>query len=261
MPITLRTLRYELIRTPLEGPAMALRDLLSVGRRLRHPELREIYQEDARIKQLLKRCLRPDSNCLDIGAHYGSMLSACLKHAPLGQHMAVEAIPEKLAFLRRKFPEVQLHGVALSSEAGSVDFHVDDRRSGFSGMARPEYLGDGFRKIVVPCDTLDHITSGAAHIDFVKIDVEGAEEIVLESGRNFVAEHKPLILFECAPSGPEAFGRTAADLYRLVTEELGYQIYLLKEFLRQGPPVELDSFEAALVYPFQAFNWVARARS
>ncbi len=256
----LRTLKYEFIRTPLEQPLMAIREMLGIPHRLRHPELAEIYKEDARIKQVLKRSLRVDSNCLDIGTHYGSMLSAFLRLAPKGQHVAVEAVPEKTAFLRRKFPEVCVYPLALSDHRGIASFYINTRRSGFSGMAKHGAPKDSFRRIEVSCNTLDNIMPRHQYIDFLKIDVEGAEEMVLAGGRNFIAECKPLILFECGPSGPKAFGRTPSDLFHLIVNGLDYRIYFLKDFLLSGPPMDVDSFEAALVYPFKAFNWIAKPR-
>jgi hypothetical protein len=127
-------------------------------------------------------------------------------------------------------------------------------------MAQHGNLKDKFRKIEVPCDTLDNIMSRSPRIDFVKLDVEGAEEMVLKGGRKFIAEHKPLILFHCGPSGPKAFGRKPADLFCTITQELGYEVYSLDEFLRGGSSVDAESFETALTYPFKAFKWIAQDR-
>jgi FkbM family methyltransferase len=257
----LRDLKYRLIRTPLERPLMSVRHLLRLPQRLRHPELSEIYKEDARIEAVLAKVLRPDSNCLDIGAHYGSVLSTILRRSPRGRHVAVEAIPEKAQFLREKFPEVTLHELALSDESGSVDFFINTQLSGFSGMMQQEgAAADSYEKVVVPCETLDNLMRGVDYrVDFLKIDVEGAEERVLGGGREFLAASSPLILFECGDTGPSAFGRTPADLFQLFGE-LEYDVFFLKDWLAGGDPTDVAGFEGALVYPFTAFNWVAQAR-
>lgn len=254
----LETLKYEFIRTPLEGPLMSLRDLFRLPGRLRNPEMCEIYQEDVRIHDVLRRALQVDSNCLDIGAHYGSVLSAITRLAPRGTHAAFEAIPAKAMFLRRKFPEVTIHSMALSSQPGTASFHINTSQSGFSGLAQHGDAGDSFEVIEVECGTLDAVVPDEPRIDFVKIDVEGAEEMVLRGAQRFLTRHQPLILFECGPSGAVALGRTPTDLYRLLTEELGYAVYLLKDHLAGDGPVDLERFESALIYPFEAFNWVAR---
>lgn len=256
----LETWKYEFIRTPLERPLLSLRELLRWPGRRRHPELHEIHLEDARIQRVLERHLRPDSHCVDVGAHYGSMLSAIVRLAPRGHHTAFEAMPEKAAFLRRKFPEVAIRAMALSSEPGRASFHVNTRRSGFSGFGRHGDAGDAYRVIEVRCGTLDEEMPDEPRIDLLKVDVEGAEERVLRGGRRFLTRHAPLLLFECGPSGALTLGRTPTDLYRLLTEELGYDVWLLKDHLAGAGPVDRARFEAALVYPFQAFNWVALPR-
>jgi len=253
-------LKYRFIRTPLERPLMAIRRLFELPKRLKHPELSEIYKEDARVKEILKRVLRSDSNCLDIGCHYGSMLSEILRHSPGGQHVAVEAIPEKANFLRQTFPEVRLASVALSNQVGTADFYINTARTGFSGLAEHGNAGEDFQKIKVPCQTLDDLMKDSPKVDFVKIDVEGAEEMVLSSGRRFLAQDGPVILFECGPSAAQAFGRTPSDLYNLFRDELNYDVFFLKDWLAKAEPVTLDAFEKALVYPFQAFNWIAQPR-
>jgi len=254
----LSTLKYHFIRTPLERPLMFLRETLKLPGRLRHPELAEIYKESGRIQQVLSQSLTTHSNCLDVGAHYGSMLSAFVRLAPRGQHIAIEAIPEKADFLRRKFPEVRVYSLALSSQSGKVDFYVNTRRSGFSGMAKHGSPQEKFRRITVPCDRLDSLIPRSPRIDFVKIDVEGAEDTVLRGGTSFIADHRPLILFECTPSGTRAFGKHPSEVFEFLTDDLGYEIYFLKDFLQGGSPVDLETFADALVYPFQAFNWIAR---
>ena len=71
----------------------------------------------------------------------------------------------------------------------------------------------------------------------------------------------PLILFECGPSGAKTFGREPVDLYDLLTQEMGYDVFFLKSWLEGSKAVAREEFERALVYPFQAFNWIAKHRS
>src|SRR5262245_560577 len=145
----LSELKYELIRTPLEEPALWLRHALGYLHRRRHPELREIYLEETRIRAVLQSLLAPTTNCVDIGCHYGSMLSLLCRYAPEGRHLAFEVMPTKVRFLRRKFPEVDVREVALSDRSGRAVFHVNRRATGFSTLGRP---GNGdFESYEVTC--------------------------------------------------------------------------------------------------------------
>lgn len=169
--------------------------------------------------------------------------------------MAFEPIPEKADFLRRKFPEVDVHELALANRAGRVTFYVNQAFTGFSGLARH---GNGtFEQIEVPCAPLDQVVVRSRRFDFLKLDVEGAELYVLQGATRFLARDKPIILFECGPSGPPAFGYAAGEIHELLANQSGYSIFFLKDFLAGGRPVDRATFEDALVYPFKAFNWIA----
>jgi FkbM family methyltransferase len=248
-------LKYEAIRTPLEQPLLRAREMLQRFRGVRHPELRELFKEDRRIQSVLKKLIGRRSNCLDIGCHFGSMLSAFCRLAPEGHHVGIEAIPHKVRFLRRKFPEVDLLETALSDRADTVTFYVNRLASGFSGLA-PH--GDGeFDEIRVSTARLDDLLTADRRFDFVKIDVEGAELMVLRGAAKLLARDEPVILFECGPSGPVAFGYQPGEIHDFLTGACGYSVFTLKDFLSGGPATDRAGFEAALVYPFQAFNWIA----
>lgn len=255
--LSLRTLKYEFIRTPLERPLRRLRHALGVLERRRHPELREIHAEDARIEAVLSRLLKPDSCCIDIGCHYGSMLSGFCRRAPAGRHVAFEAIPEKLAFLRRKFPEVDVLGLALSERSGMATFYIDREATGFSTLSPSD--GRQYSAIEVPCARLDDVLPGPRHYTLLKLDVEGAELLVLRGAAATLGRDRPYVLFECGPGGAKSFGYQPGELHDWLTQQSGYAVFFLKDFLEDRPtPASREAFVAAItVYPFQAFNWLA----
>jgi FkbM family methyltransferase len=246
-------LRYRLIRTPLQEPAVLLRTALDI-RRFTQPQFNNLRGEDARMLRIMKRLVRPTSNCIDIGCHYGSMLSRMVRLAPRGHHLAFEAMPGKVEFLRTKFPEVDVRELALSDTPGETKFWVNTAHSGFSGLQRH---GNGeFEPLVVSCSRLDDEVSEARTFDFVKIDVEGAELLVVRGGAEFLRRDRPHLLFECSPDSPLAFGYQPIDLYSAVVA-LGYDVYTTHGWLGGDAPVSEVAFVQALEYPFEAFNWFA----
>src|SRR3954466_5163370 len=98
-----------LAASPLEQPARMLRRLKDLPGRLRHPELREIHLEDARIARFMRSTVSDAMNCVDVGCHLGSLLGQIVHFAPNGRHAAVEPVPYKAAWLRKKFPAVAIH--------------------------------------------------------------------------------------------------------------------------------------------------------
>ena len=51
---------------------------------------------DAYSLKIIERCLKPDSNCIDIGCHKGEILDQMIKGAPMGVKFGFEPIPELL---------------------------------------------------------------------------------------------------------------------------------------------------------------------
>jgi FkbM family methyltransferase len=252
--VSAQELKYAFIRTPLERPLMHLREAAGWRHRRRAPELKEIHAEFGRIEAMFRKFVKHDTNCIDVGCHYGSTLSRFCSLAPAGHHVAFEAIPSKARFLRRKFPDVEIMEMAVADKAGAVEFFVKRKASGFSSMAR---YGDGADdRITVQATRLDDVVSAERRYGMLKVDVEGAEWLVFTGARELLARDRPVILFECGPGGPAAFGRTPEDLYDLMGE-LGYGVYFIKDALGNGPAVDRKSFANASEYPFQAFNWVA----
>lgn len=260
VPVRLSELKYEFIRTPLERPLQRLRRALGVLRRGRYPELREIYLEDERMRATLARVLEPGSNGIDVGCHYGSILSEFCRLAPRGRHVAFEVVPAKVRFLRRKFPDLEVFELGLFDQAGTASFFVCRRATALSSLAQQSEAGA--ERIQVTLARLDDVLPADRPYQLLKLDVEGAELPVLRGARATLARHRPRVLFECGPGGPQAFGYSPGDLHDFFdTSDPGYDVYFLKDFLAGGAPAGRAEFERATSsYPFRAFNWLAVPR-
>ncbi len=249
--------KHFLIRTPFERAARWLRYACNAPHRIRHTELSEIHMEERRIRDVLRRVLRPDSNCIDVGAHIGSTLSDIVRLSPRGKHFAFEPIPYKAKWLRRKFPEAKVYEVALSDTSGRVTFYEDTVRPGFSGLGINTDEQRACRAISVRCEQADALIPVDQQIDFIKIDVEGAELLVLRGMASLSARSHPIIVFESGPEGGAKLAVTRRDLYQYLTIEMRYDIYFLRDFLHNGAPLSWSAFDEASHYPFRAFNFVA----
>ncbi len=246
-----------LIGSPLQRPAESLRWVLQLPQQIRHPELREIYLEGGRIRALIRRKVTDGMNCVDIGSHLGSVLQQMVQCSPRGRHIAIEPLSYKAAWLRRKYPGVEVHEVALSDAARTAEFYFNPRSSGFSGLKPHEATGP-LEKLAVRCTTLDDLVPADRTIGLIKIDVEGAEYHVLRGAMRIIRRDRPTILFECTQSGLAGYDLSAEGFFGLFNDELGYHIFLIRDWLAGGAPLGLQEFKAAMKYPFQAFNFVGR---
>jgi FkbM family methyltransferase len=162
----------------------------------------------------LQHLIRPGSVCIDVGSAAGLYTMALSRLAgPAGQVYSVEPLAFAHLFWARilnarQTHNVRHHAVALGAEPGIETMSVPVGRYGLvtgrSFLARqaggPDSNAEFAGQIVVTVDvdTLDGLCAREAisHVDFIKIDVEGAELQVLEGGRKVIETHRPVMLIE-----------------------------------------------------------------
>ena len=141
---------------------------------------------EADLMKLLARFLRPGSLFVDVGANVGFH---SVFGAQLGAHVvAVEPVPWTLELLRanvwRHEADVEVVAAAASDAPGTVLIGMEEEhRSG------AQIGGSG---VEVRAATLDELVS-QGEVDVLKIDVEGAEPLVLR-GASAILERSPVLL-------------------------------------------------------------------
>jgi FkbM family methyltransferase len=133
----------------------------------------EIYDRQA--FEVIKRVLRADSNCVDIGCHEGMFLQKFLRYAPQGQHFAFEPIPHLAKQLAAGFPTDQVSPCALSNRGGEAVFYVIPDALALSGLNKREFIDSEKTRqaIQIRTERLDDLIPRETKIDLIKIDVEG----------------------------------------------------------------------------------------
>ena len=202
-------------------------------------------------EQLVTRLCAPGRVFLDVGAHIGSIVAAVARHCPAARIVAVEAIPEKAARLRRKFGGVTVHCCALADQEGEAAFFIDEARSGYSSLARNG--GGRMREIRVPLTRLDTLMPNA-DVDLIKIDVEGAELGVLRGADALAASARPAVMFESGPA--DVLGHTKPALWAWFAER-DYSVFVPNRVAHTAPPLSLDGFEDSHRYPRRTTNYFA----
>jgi len=247
----------------LAGVAGAAADAAGVFRLLSHPELGLVHIEHRLMDRCLKDIVKPDFNCIDIGAHIGSKTKQLVDLAPRGRHFAVEASPRKSRWVQKRFPQVTVFNKALSDAAGEVRFYENLSRPGFSSLIAPEPGKRGaVREVTVEAATLDALIPEDARIDFIKIDIEGREYEALKGAARILGKDRPAVLFEAgAVAECEASGARPDALFRLLHDDYAYDIFPVFHLAHKRGPIDIRQFHDYRVYPFLSFNFFALQRT
>ena len=204
---------------------MVIDTLRRVRRRFLPAHIRADIRDTQLLVALLEEVLERDSDCLDVGAHAGSVLGEMVRLAPRGRHVAWEPLPAFASRLRAEFLGVEVREAALGDEDGTRAFaHVVDD-PGWSGfLARPTPSPSPVEKLSVRVERLDDSLPDGVQPTFVKIDVEGAEEQMLRGAVETLRRHRPVLAFEHGRGSADVYGTTPGAVHDLLCGELGYEI-------------------------------------
>jgi FkbM family methyltransferase len=249
-------LKSLLIGSPLEEFAVNIRWFIGLGAREATPDLWEVYLEPRRLPLILNRLLKSDSNGVDVGSHLGSFLSLLQKISPDGRHTAIEAVPAKATLLASKFPNVTIIPVAVGDTAGVAVFEENLREPGCSHLRDQRSAGHSSRFFDVEVRRLDDVLQ--KRVDFLKLDILGAELAALRGARATIERWRPPILFECGSEHDMVLaGLNRQELFDFVTTDLGYDLYSFTDFLFDKGKMTVDEFRKSGIYPFRSFNYLA----
>ena len=211
-----------------------------------HLDISKNIEYDRLTKAIIKRTLKSNSNCVDVGCHKGEILDFFIKYAPNGQHYGFEPIPDLFKSLKDKYTDkANILPYAISNEEGESTFKFVKNAPAYSGLNLREYnvKSPDIEEIRVELKTLDEIIPTNLKIDLIKIDVEGGEFDVLKGAKNLLLRDKPTIIFECGLGASDYYGTNPADIYQFITNEAGLRISTLKSFIKGNQPLSQSNFE------------------
>jgi FkbM family methyltransferase len=149
----------------------------------------------------LTRFLTPDSVFIDIGANTGVYSLKAAKHLTgSGEVISLEPNLDMLEALSasvkaNRFRNVRLRNLCASNVLGHADFWCNDGKPNSFSLIRHDQDADRMSVITVPVDDL--VTWEAlTRVDYIKLDVEGAEDIVLEGAKQTIAKFRPIVQYE-----------------------------------------------------------------
>jgi FkbM family methyltransferase len=208
----------------------------------------ETRSYEPHLSQAIVDVLRPGDTFVDVGANVGWFaLLAAARVGPSGQVLAIEADAANVELLCRSahqngFTNLLALPVAASDRAGLL---VLQRLGGSNGavfaLAGQTAPGDRY----VPGVPLDGLSGLLHRLDVMKVDVEGAELMVLRGAAELVRQHRPHLFFEYSPGMLARLpGSSVGELDQWI-HGLGYQIEIVPF---DGPHRPVASLEEASRY-------------
>lgn len=188
------------------------------------------------VTEYFLRELRADSNCIDVGSNFGYFTCLMARFCPRGRVIGIEA-DERIAalaqdniFINGLHSHAHVRHAAAGRSAEPLTLYRRNARSGNTSIAK---LPDAFIKEMgevpsepftvdsIPLDDLLPEMDG--HVDFVKVDAEGAEPLVFEGARRIIEGNPRLsIIMEWSPGQIVAAG-FAVEPFLAELEALGLQ--------------------------------------
>jgi FkbM family methyltransferase len=166
------------------------------------------------------------STVVDVGANIGFFsLRFARWVGPWGRVIAIEPEGRNVAALRRRVARARMEPVVDCVQAAAADRPGEVRLAlnpVHPGDHRIAATGEPIRAV-----TVDELTGGdIRRISLVKIDVQGAEMLVLSGAQDAITAHRPALFIEVDDTALRRFGSSAEELLTTVVN-LGYTAHTL----------------------------------
>lgn len=183
--------------------------------------------------RFLRRYLKSEMTLVDVGANIGEITLFAAKKLTAGRVLAFEPNPDVFSELSlnvalNQFTAVELFNLALYNQEGRVPLYAEDDRpfgTRNTGVTSVFFAGSEHQLATVPLRKFDEIAREAmlTRLDVMKIDVEGAEWMVLRGAEDSIRRFRPVIIVEISASTFARAGYTPCDLFDYF-DSLAYDI-------------------------------------
>jgi FkbM family methyltransferase len=198
----------------------------------------------------LDRVLRSGMVFVDVGANDGYYtLFAARRVGSSGRVVAAEPSSRERAHLQRNLGRNGLDNVsvvpaAIGAAVGVADLHlahgVHAGHNTLGGFAHDDVVRASLER--VPVEPLDTVVArlGLARVDFVKIDVEGAEASVIAGAHAILTTMRPVLLMEINDAALRAQQNSAELLLATLRDEFDYEILVFSPVTGQPELLKAD---------------------
>jgi len=189
---------------------------------------------DYELLQFARHFTSPGQAVIDVGANVGEFAVAASHFVGSeGAVLAIEPDPFLCALLHRTIAEPGNVGlplealcVAVAEKDGLAPFDIASGGRASNALAGHglSTMGNIRGRFLAPVLTIDAIAERWRAPGFIKIDVEGAELLVLEGARRTLLHHRPLILVEVSTRQNNVRELFMRSSYRMFAPAVGGEL-------------------------------------
>jgi FkbM family methyltransferase len=180
---------------------------------------------------LLSQLVKEDSIVLDVGANIGFYSLTLSNAIKSGQVYSFEAVPDTYKKLSTnienssKNDQVTAFNLGAWNKKEEVTFSLPDSDN-IGAFTAGSVSGESTRTCQATMTTLDSFVeeNKLSKVDFIKMDIEGAELNALKGAHELLEKFKPTILLEVCRETCERFEYTVNDLWDLLSQ-YGYRAF------------------------------------
>lgn len=185
------------------------------------PGNKVLHNEYEELLDIALRYVKEGDTVWDIGGNVGVFSIASADRAgDTGKVICVEPDIDLVQLLRKSVQcsgnsdlNVEIVPAAVSDRSGVMVFIISEKGRTTNSLEKVRHtrqFRSGRERQLVPTITLDHLLEVSTAPSLVKIDVEGAEHLVLNGGEHVLAEARPIIYCEVG----EENKNSVTDLFR-----------------------------------------------
>lgn len=200
---------------------------------------------------LIENKVQPGMVCFDIGANIGHIaLHLARKVGSTGKVYAFEPVLELARRMKQNVSRNNLAGIvsiqeiALSNKNGTSMMGCADllkENQGMGSLVNRENEVITVQEVCV--QTFDSFVQEANpsidRIDFIKVDIQGAEILFLQGAKKTLSRYSPNICIEISPSDLLCVDKSPADLLETLSH-LRYKVYEIKKDGSLGVEIVAD---------------------
>ncbi len=201
------------------------------------------------LTEIVKSILREGDVCLDVGANFGWYSSLFHKYCgSSGEVHSFEPIPPTFEELKQNYElmnspsNVFINNLALGDKADELTINLFEGLStghaSMSDQGRDDAVS--YKCKVVTLDSYLN-EKNVGDVNFIKVDIEGAEMMFLKGANKLFTQNIPPIwLMEMALQQTKNFGYVPNDLINYLRQRADYNFYKIDEIKAQL--IKIDGF-------------------